>query len=126
MAVGMKRALDSAIGLPSRSTSASWMLRFLIPDDVRRALTVLAGLLWSLAFRRRERLAVGHLDVHVIGRDSLRAEIRPLPHDLDRDRLVDLGPRGLHRRFHRGVPAGARRAARLVQADDDRRGLSGP
>lgn len=35
--MGMKRALDSAIGLPSRSTSASWMLRFLIPDDVRRA-----------------------------------------------------------------------------------------
>jgi hypothetical protein len=35
-AVGMQRALDSAIGLPSRSTSASWMLVFLIPADVRR------------------------------------------------------------------------------------------
>src|SRR6266487_3544252 len=35
-AVGMQRALDSAIGLPSRSTSASWMLVFLMPADVRR------------------------------------------------------------------------------------------
>ena len=38
MAVGIKRALDSAIGLSSRSTSASWILLFLIPADVRRAL----------------------------------------------------------------------------------------
>ena len=36
-AVGMQRALDSAIGLPSRSTSASWMLGFLMPADVRRS-----------------------------------------------------------------------------------------
>src|SRR5215212_8363249 len=35
-AVGMHSALDSAIGLPSSSTSASWMLAFLIPADVRR------------------------------------------------------------------------------------------
>ena len=34
-AVGMQRALDSAIGLPSRSTSALWMLVFLMPADVR-------------------------------------------------------------------------------------------
>jgi hypothetical protein len=40
MAVGIKRALASAIGLPSRSTSASWMLLLVIPDEVRRALTV--------------------------------------------------------------------------------------
>ena len=33
-AVGMQRALDSAIGLPRRSTSASWMLVFLMPADV--------------------------------------------------------------------------------------------
>src|SRR5690606_4443271 len=33
-AVGMQRALDSAIGLFSRSTSASWMLVFRIPADV--------------------------------------------------------------------------------------------
>ena len=33
-AVGMQRALDSAIGLPRRSTSASWMLAFLMPADV--------------------------------------------------------------------------------------------
>src|SRR4029078_7494154 len=37
IAVGMQRALDSVIGLPSRSTSASWMLAFLMPADVRRS-----------------------------------------------------------------------------------------
>src|SRR5437879_5523928 len=42
-AVGMQRALDSAIGLPSRSTSASWMLVFLIPADVRRNLMLPLG-----------------------------------------------------------------------------------
>src|SRR5580765_1344125 len=36
-AVGMQRALDSAIGLPSRSISASRMLAFLMPADVRRS-----------------------------------------------------------------------------------------
>src|SRR5688572_11431373 len=35
-AVGMQRALDSATGFPSRSTSASWMLVFLMPAEVRR------------------------------------------------------------------------------------------
>src|SRR5215212_7718131 len=34
----MQRALDSAIGLPRRSTSASWMLAFLMPEEVRRNL----------------------------------------------------------------------------------------
>ena len=33
-AVGMQRALASAIGLPRRPTSASWMLAFLMPADV--------------------------------------------------------------------------------------------
>src|SRR3954454_4627536 len=37
IAVGMQRALDSLIGLTSRSTSASWMLAFLMPADVRRS-----------------------------------------------------------------------------------------
>ena len=36
-AVGMQSALDSAIGLPSSPTSASWMLAFLMPADVRRS-----------------------------------------------------------------------------------------
>jgi hypothetical protein len=31
----MQRALESAIGLSRRPTSASWMLLFLIPADVR-------------------------------------------------------------------------------------------
>ena len=39
-AVGMQRAFASAIGLPSRSTSASWMLGFLMPAEVRRSLTL--------------------------------------------------------------------------------------
>ena len=37
-AVGMQRALESAIGLSSRSTSADWMLEFLMPADVSRSL----------------------------------------------------------------------------------------
>src|SRR3954453_14269734 len=36
-AVGMQRALASAIGLPRRPTSASWMLGLLMPADVRRS-----------------------------------------------------------------------------------------
>src|SRR6476469_6390738 len=39
-AVGMHRALDSAIGLPRRSTSALWMLVFLMPPEVRRSFIV--------------------------------------------------------------------------------------
>src|SRR3954469_2410988 len=38
-AVGMQRALQSAIGLPSRSTSASLMLGLVTPPDVRRSFT---------------------------------------------------------------------------------------
>src|SRR5206468_3133954 len=38
--VGMQRALDSAIGLPSSSTSASWMLGLLMPEEQRRNLTM--------------------------------------------------------------------------------------
>ena len=40
VAVGMQRALESAIGLPSSSTRASRMLGFLMPADVRRSLIV--------------------------------------------------------------------------------------
>src|SRR5215208_7165493 len=39
-AVGIQRALESAIGLPSRSTSALWMLAFLTPAEVRRSFIV--------------------------------------------------------------------------------------
>src|SRR5918911_3684517 len=38
VAVGMQRASDSAIGLSRRSSSASWMLAFLMPAEVRRNL----------------------------------------------------------------------------------------
>src|SRR4051812_44478332 len=37
-AVGMHRALESAIGLPRSSTNALWMLAFLTPADVSRSL----------------------------------------------------------------------------------------
>src|SRR4051812_38349412 len=33
----MHRALDSPIGLPSSSMSASWMLAFVMPAEVRRS-----------------------------------------------------------------------------------------
>jgi hypothetical protein len=44
-AVGMQRASDSAIGLPRRSTSASWMLVFLMPAEVRRNLMLPPGVI---------------------------------------------------------------------------------
>ncbi|MHB8566787.1 MAG: hypothetical protein ACYC7D_00520 [Nitrososphaerales archaeon] len=34
--LGMKRALESAIGLPSGSTSASWILGLKMPQEVSR------------------------------------------------------------------------------------------
>src|SRR4029453_16934760 len=36
----MQSARDSAIGLPSSSTSASWMLGLLMPDEQRRNFTM--------------------------------------------------------------------------------------
>src|SRR5262245_54119305 len=39
-AVGMHRAVESAVGLPRRSTNAWWMLAFLTPADVRRSLKI--------------------------------------------------------------------------------------
>src|SRR5437773_9883838 len=52
-AVGIHRASESAIGLPTRSTSASWMLGFLMPADVRRNLmlppeSLLQASFWAL------------------------------------------------------------------------------
>src|SRR2546430_3569651 len=44
-AVGMQRALESAIGLPRRSTSALWMLVFLMPAEVRRSLMLPPGVI---------------------------------------------------------------------------------
>jgi hypothetical protein len=45
----MMRALDSAIGFPSRPTSASSMLGLLIPEEVRSSFTGLLG--WLLRAR---------------------------------------------------------------------------
>jgi hypothetical protein len=51
-AVGMQRALDSATGLPSTSTSASWMLVLLMPAEVRRNLmTSLLAIILSPDYR---------------------------------------------------------------------------
>jgi len=40
IAVGMHRALESAMGLPSISTSASRMLAFVTPPDVRSSFKI--------------------------------------------------------------------------------------
>src|SRR6185503_15425539 len=56
-AVGMQSALDSAIGLPSRSTNALWMLVFLMPAEVRRnfiMMPLLADLLGAERFLQLE------------------------------------------------------------------------
>src|SRR4030095_12799600 len=55
-AVGMHRALDSGIGLPRRSTSALWMLVFLMPADVRRSfmMPLLADLVRAERLLQRE------------------------------------------------------------------------
>ena len=42
-AVGMHRALESAIGLPRISTNAWWMLLLVTPPDVSRSLKVPPG-----------------------------------------------------------------------------------
>src|SRR5260370_24594721 len=39
IAVGMTRALDSSIGLPSSPRSASWLPLFALPEDVSRSST---------------------------------------------------------------------------------------
>src|SRR5438309_2188018 len=57
-AVGMHRALDSAIGLPSRSTSASRMLVFLMPAEVRRNLMMPPSRYWG-AGRERAGASIG-------------------------------------------------------------------
>jgi hypothetical protein len=55
-AVGMQRALDSAIGLPSRSTSASWMLVFLMPAEVRRSFIVLSSELYPVGLELNDSM----------------------------------------------------------------------
>jgi hypothetical protein len=42
-AVGMQSARDSEIGLPSRSTSAAWMLAFVTPPDVSKSFNMPPG-----------------------------------------------------------------------------------
>ena len=75
IAVGMQRALDSAIGLPSRSTSASWMLAFLMPADVRRNLMLPPGVVDC----RRERSALTDPYAVETGRPPKTHRLRPEP-----------------------------------------------
>src|ERR1700722_20743340 len=49
-AVGMQRALHSAIGLPSRPTSAFSMLGFLIPADVESSFMIFSGEICAVGF----------------------------------------------------------------------------
>ncbi len=64
-AVGMQRALDSAIGLPRRPMRASWMLRFLMPAEVRSnfTMTLLVRLSGIRSFPARQERAVTRLAV---------------------------------------------------------------
>ena len=101
-AVGMQRASHSAIGFPNNSTSASWMLAFLMPADVRRSFKL-----------PPEFVGVGE---NVLGADGshavetgwpagrvrsrfrpdpaslLRGHCRPLAHDSPRSGLLLLEP----------------------------------
>ncbi|GAA2757621.1 hypothetical protein GCM10009872_29810 [Actinopolymorpha rutila] len=58
--VGMHRALESAIGLPSKSTRASRMLVFVTPPDVRRSFKTPPD--WS-AMERSEGQTWGHREI---------------------------------------------------------------
>jgi len=58
-AVGMQRALDSAIGLPRRSTNALWMLVFLMPEEVRRNFMMVSFPIYGEPKGKRYLLARG-------------------------------------------------------------------
>src|SRR5512132_3056851 len=51
-AVGLQRASDAGIGVANRSTSASWMLVFLMPADVRRSFMRPPGVVAAVEFLR--------------------------------------------------------------------------
>src|ERR1043166_8976271 len=72
----MQSALDSAIGLPSSSTSASWMLGLLMPDEQRRNFTMPSGVIYcrrDLSMRVRIGFAVE------TGRPPRTHRLRPDP-----------------------------------------------
>jgi hypothetical protein len=55
IAVGTKTALASAIGLPSKSTSALWMLGLLIPAEVRSSFMIFFDYIQVFCFLRQRR-----------------------------------------------------------------------
>src|SRR6185503_6848742 len=70
----MQSASDSAIGLPSNSTSAFWMVGFLMPAEVRRSFM-------SLRLRRGAKL-IGRAtrsprEVEQVRRDQERHHVEP-------------------------------------------------
>src|SRR4029079_2100866 len=76
VAVGMQRALDWSIGLPKRSTNASWMLVFLMPAEVRRSFMPPLGVRWASSC----------LGVDPCGVDTRRTRSRTGASDLGRSR----------------------------------------
>src|ERR1051326_2978158 len=76
----MQRALDSAIGLPSSSTSASWMLELLMPDEQRRNFML-------PPMRVRNRLAVETGTPPETHRLVSRARLAPDPACGPKDRM---------------------------------------
>src|SRR4051812_35478354 len=115
MAVGMKRAVDSAIGLPRSSTSASRMLVFLMPPEVRRSLK-------SASLRRWVRTS------HVLRYPSgLETVTSPRTHRCERSLFEQAGfsyvrPNGKNHTVMRTTVKGARysgaRSARSPPARD--------
>src|SRR6478609_6490369 len=97
----MQSALDSAIGLPSSSTSASWMLGLLMPDEQRRNVTRALA-----AADRRDHVEPG-------AGGELGVEPAALPVDVD----VDVGPQlwpGLDEAVAQAGPALVQPVDRLV------------
>src|SRR6476660_1850603 len=99
----MTRAVDSAIGLPSRSTNALSMLAFLMPADVRRSLMLPPG--WMVFSGQTARQFV----THRLDRVASDGALHP-----GRDR-------GVLRALHDGRTARAvRPSRRRDQGDPDR------
>src|SRR5579863_6520204 len=92
----MHRALDSAIGLPSISSSAWWMLALLMPLEVSRNLMLL--LLVKHVLRQRRLVCVGDT-LHETEVVPVRvSHICEIAHPRHRPRLVHLAAPSGHRR----------------------------
>src|SRR5512133_3353379 len=109
----MQSALDSAIGLPSSSTSASWMLGLLMPDEQRRNFTMppvssTAG--ETFPMRVRIRFAVE------TGRPPKTHRLRPDPASPPQMTLPNTGAGDLHYPPTASVGRPTRKVAQLEAA----------